>query len=143
MVLGDHEEVHRQRTVRDEACTLLDADHMPRAIKVRSQHARVRSSCRARAPRQDLQLFSLASIALIPAESGTRRSTRGLIQEFRCWLPISVKVRKESGVPACRARLLDAPSIHPIPVVLAITSKSVIRRREAAADSPLRETQPD
>ena len=31
MVLGDHVEVLRQRTVGDETCTLLNADHMPRA----------------------------------------------------------------------------------------------------------------
>ena len=36
-VLGDHVEDLRQGTVGDKACTLLYADHMPRAIKVSSQ----------------------------------------------------------------------------------------------------------
>ena len=98
MVLGDHVEVSRQGTVSDKARTLLNADHMPRDIEVRSQHARVRPSCRARIPGEDLKLVCLTSIPLIWAEGGSNRSTRGLLQEFRCWLPISTKVRNEGVV---------------------------------------------
>ena len=43
MVLGDHMEVLRQGTVGDEARPLLYADHMPRAIKVRSQKTRIKN----------------------------------------------------------------------------------------------------
>ena len=50
MVLGDHLEVLRLGTVSDEARTLLNADHMPRAIELRSQQARIRTSCRCRVP---------------------------------------------------------------------------------------------
>ena len=126
VVLGDHVEVPRQGTVSDKSRTLLNADHMPRDIEVRSQHARVRPSCRARIPGEDLELVCLAPIPLIRAEGGSSRSTRGLLQEFRCWLPISIKVRNEGVVRARRAGLLDAPSIHPITVVLAITSQGVV-----------------
>ena len=75
MVLDDHVEVLRQRTVGDETCTLLHADHMPRAIEVRSQRARVRRSCRARIPGEDLKLECLTPIPLILAEGGSRRTT--------------------------------------------------------------------
>ena len=64
-VLGDHVEVLRQGAVGDEACTLLYADHMPRAIEERRKHARVRSSCKARIPEEDLKLVCLTPIALI------------------------------------------------------------------------------
>ena len=54
MVLGDHVEVLRQGTISDKARTLLYADHMPRAIEVRSHRARVRSSCKSRIPEENL-----------------------------------------------------------------------------------------
>ena len=56
----------------------------------------------------------------------TMRTTGRLFQEFWSKFPICVKVRSESGVPACRVRLLSALRIHPILVVLAIASKRVI-----------------
>ena len=39
------------------------------------------------------------------------------------------KVTNGSSVPACRARLLGAPSIHPVPVVFAMARKSVVNAK--------------
>ena len=50
--------------VGDEACTLLYAGHMPLAIEVRGQRARVRTSCRARISGEDLKLVCLTLAAL-------------------------------------------------------------------------------
>ena len=126
MVLGDHVEVLRQGTVSDKARTLLNADHMPRAIEVRSQQARIRTSCKSRIPRDDRKLVSLTQVALIRTKSKPTRTPKRLIQEIGSRFPICVKVRKESSVPACRERLLGAPSIHPVPVIFAIASKDVV-----------------
>ena len=65
MVLGDHMEVLRQGTVSDESKPFVYANHMPRPVEVACQSARVRSPCRARVPRQDLQLVGQTSAALI------------------------------------------------------------------------------
>ena len=88
MVLGDRLEVLLQGTVSDEARTLLNDDHMPRPIGVRSQQARMRTSCRSRIPREDLELVSLTPVALVRAEGGSSTSTRRLFQEFMSRFPI-------------------------------------------------------
>ena len=100
--------------------------HMPWTIEVRGQQARIRTSCRSRIPGKDLELVSLTPVALIGTKSRSRRTTRRLVQEFGSRFPMFVKLRNESGVPACRAGLLGAPSIHPVPVVFALASKSVV-----------------
>ena len=56
MVLGDHVEVLRQGTGGDETRPLLYANRMPRAIEVRSQHARNSTTCVSRVAREDLQV---------------------------------------------------------------------------------------
>ena len=86
MVLGDHVEVLRQGTVGYEARPFLYADHVPRAIKVRSQQARIRTSYRSRIPGEDLKLVSLTSAALIRMKSRARRPKGRLIQELGAWM---------------------------------------------------------
>ena len=49
---GDHVEVLREGTVGGKARTLLAANHMPRAVEVAGQYARVRSPRRARGSRR-------------------------------------------------------------------------------------------
>ena len=115
MVLGDHVEVLRQGTVGDEACTFLYADHMPRAIEVRGQQARIRTSCRFRVPREDLELVSLTPVALIRTKSRNRRTTGRLFQEFGSRFQICLKVRNESSVPACRSRAVGCAKHPPSP----------------------------
>ena len=48
MMLGDHVEVLRRGAVSDKARTLLHADHMPWNVELRSQQARMGTSCRSR-----------------------------------------------------------------------------------------------
>ena len=64
MVLCDRVVVLRRGTVGDKACTLLYLDHMPRAIVVRGQQARIETWCRSRVPEEDLQLVSQSPVAL-------------------------------------------------------------------------------
>ena len=133
MVLGDHVEDLRQGTVVDKACTLLYADHMPRAIKVRSQKARIRTSCRSRVPGEDLELVGLSPAALIRTKTRTRRKTIRLFQEFGSQFPISVKVRNESGMSACRTRQLGAPGVAPVTVIFSETRETVVNTKTQRA----------
>ena len=120
MVLSDHVEVLRQGTVGDKACTSCTQITCHGPFEVRSQQARILTSCRSRVPGEDLKLVSLTPIALIRTKSRPTRTTR------RRRFPICVKVRNGSGVPACRAGLLGAPSIHPVLVILAMASRGVV-----------------
>ena len=110
-------------TKPEPSCTQITC-HGP--IEVRSQQARIRTSRRSRILIEDLELVILTPVALIRMKSRTRRTRERLIQEFGSRFTICVKVRNGSGVPACQAGLLDEPSIHPVPVVLAIAKKSVV-----------------
>ena len=123
---GDHVEVLREGTVGGKARTLLDANHMPRAVEVAGQYARVRSPRRARVPGEDLELVSLTLAALICMKSRTRRPTGRLIHGIGSRFTICEMVRNESGVPACRAGLLGAPGVTPVPIIFAVGRKSLI-----------------
>ena len=59
-------------------------------------------------------------------EQCQERATGRLFQELGSRLPICVKVRNESRVPACKTGLLGTPRIYPVLVVLAIASKGVV-----------------
>ena len=120
VVLGDHVEVLLQETVGDEAGPLLYANRMPWAVEVRSKQTRIRSTCWSWVPRRDLQLVGRARVGLVGPQGRARRPAGQTVQELRGRLTICKKVRNESVAPARQAGLLDAPSIHPITVILAI-----------------------
>ena len=90
MVLVDHVEVLRQGTVGDQARHFLYANHMSRAIEVRSQQAWIRTS---------LEFVCRTSAALVRLKSGARRPTGRQIQKLGSRLTVSAKVRNESGAP--------------------------------------------
>ena len=92
-VLSDDVKVLRQRTVSDKARTLLYANHMPRAIELRSQQARITTSCRSRVPKEDLELVSLTPVALIRTKSRPTRTTKRLLQEYPPLTPSTASSR--------------------------------------------------
>ena len=113
---------------------------MPRAVEVIGQRARVRPSCRARVPRQELQLIRRPPFPSIGTKRRGRRGTdahKSLIsarlREFRCWFLISVKVGNESGAPARWPRTLHTPSIDPVAVVFSVKRENVVHTRPQRA----------
>ena len=89
MVLGDHVEVLRQCTGGDEARPLLYENNMPRAVEVRSQQARIRTTCGSTVPRGDEERGQETGGATDP--------------KTRSRLTVIVKVRNESGRACLRS----------------------------------------
>ena len=95
MVLGDHVEVLRQGTVGDEACTFLNADDVPRAVKVACQRVRVRSPRGARVPGDDLQLVCWTPSVLVGLQGGAGGPAGRTIQTLGSRLTVIVKVKHD------------------------------------------------
>ena len=124
MVLRDHVE---EGTVSDEARPIWHADHMPRAIKVRSQHARNQEHVQVHDSRRGSEACqSDANCDDLNESAGPRKPTGRLFQEFGSRFSISEKLRNESDVPACRAGLFCTPCVIPVPVFFAAGSKSLV-----------------
>ena len=100
MVLGDHIEILLQGSVGDEARPFLHANHMPRAVEVRSKQTRIKTTCGSWAPRQKLQLVGRAPVGLVGPQSRAGRPAGQLVQELGSRLAVVVKVRNEGGTSA-------------------------------------------
>ena len=100
MVLGDHVEVLRQRTVSDKAepsCTQITCHG---AVEVRGQQAGTRTRCGTWVPRQDLQLVCRAPIGLVGPQGRPGRPAGQAVQELGSRLAVVEKMRSEGGTSA-------------------------------------------
>ena len=141
MELGDHVEVLRQGTVADKACTLLCADHMPRAVEVLCQSTLIRSPRWTRVPRQNLQFVGQTPIGLVGLQGRTGRTARRAVQELGTGLALVQQVRSD-GWHVCLTSMAGENAKR---------LASPCRRRgrstrphqcEVAADNPMCESRP-
>ena len=129
VVLDDHVEVLTQGTVGDEARQLLFANHMPWAVEVRCKQTPIRTTCWSCVPRQDLQLVNGSHVGLV----GLQRQARETGGTNGPELGSGLAVVEKGDAPARLAGLLDAPSIHPITVILAIRRERIVSTKSQGA----------